>query len=36
MTDINAPKKDAEQLYKANVAAGTLSSEHTFIIPVYK
>jgi beta-N-acetylglucosaminidase len=36
MTDIYAPKKDAERLYAANAAAGTLDSEHVFIIPVYK
>jgi len=36
MTDINAPKKDAVHLYNANAAAGTLDSEHIFIIPVYE
>jgi len=36
MTDINAPKKDAAFIYNANVAAGTLDSEHIFIIPVFK
>jgi beta-N-acetylglucosaminidase len=35
MTDINAPKKDAQNQYKAHLNGGTLNSTIEFVIPVF-